>query len=162
MFATIIVLVILILATPSLMGHSPSLASLPVLVIGVSPDQQNLTVYAAASVQAYLYDHITVNLTRYDAANVSVGWTNASESYSYGVEVKAKTNLTYWKVHVWLRDQQDNYFEDNITVRVYLDPNNLYRLTLGFSFPDDKSTTVVTRVPPDDFRVAVPRRGTIG
>ncbi len=161
-FAAIIILVVLILVTPSLMGRAPPLTSLPILVMGVTPDQGNLTVFVAGSVQAYLYDDITVNVTRFNRENVSVGWTNASESYTYGIEVKAKLNLTYWRIHVWLLDQQDNYFEDNVTVRVYVDPNNSYRLTLAFTFPDDNSSMIVTRVPPDDYRVAIPRRGSLG
>ncbi len=161
MFATIIALVILILVTPALMGHPSSLASLPILIIGTTPDETNLTVYIAASVSAYMYDHITVNLTRYNGANVSVGWTNVSESYSYGAEVKVPVNLTYWRVHVWLRDQQNNYFEDNVSLRIFRDSTNAGQLTLVFTFPDDQSTTVLTRVPPSDLRVPIPRRGTL-
>lgn len=161
MFAAIIVLVILILITPGLMGHPPSIVSLPILIVGVTPDQTNLTVYVAGSVQAYLYDRATLNVTRLNAANESVAWTNISEAYTYGLEVKVRLNLTYWHIHVWLRDQQKNYFEYNLTVRAYVDRNNNYHLTLAFTFPDDNSTTVVTRVPPDDFRVAIPRRGSL-
>lgn len=160
MFAAIIALVVLILATPSLMGHPPVLTP-PLLIVGVTPDHANLTLYVTASVQAYLYDDITVNLTRLNPANASVGWTNVSETYTYGLEVKVPLNLTYWRIHVWLRDQQHNYFEDNVSLRVYADPNNGYRVTLAFTFPDDRSTAVVTRVVPDDYRVAIPRRGTL-
>ena len=161
MFAAIIALVILILVTPGFLGHPPSLASLPILIVGVTPTHDNLSVYIAASVQAYLYNRITVNLTRFDAANVSVGWSNVSEPYSYGVDVKVPLNLTYWRVHALLVDQQDNYFEYNVSVRAYTDAHNQDRLTLAFTFPDDKSTTIVTRTPPDDFRVAIPRRGNL-
>ncbi len=129
MFGAIIVLVVLILVTPSLMGR-PTVLTPPVLIVGVTPDKANLTVYVTASVQAYLYDDITVN-------------------------------LTYWHVHVWLRDEQDNYFEDNVTVRVFQDPANQNALTLAFTFPDDKSAATVTRSWTDDFRVAIPRRGTL-
>jgi hypothetical protein len=161
MFAAIIVLVILVLVTPSLMGHPPSLVSLPILIVGVTPDQTNLTAYVAGSVQAYLYDRITLNVTRLNAANQSVAWANATEAYTYGVEVKMRLNLSYWRIHVWLEDQQNNYFEYNVTVRSYVDRNNNYHLTLAFSFPDDNTATVVTRVPPDDFRIAIPRRGSL-
>ncbi len=161
MFGAIIALVVLILVTPGFLGHPPSLASLPILIVGLTPTDDNLTVYVAASVQAYLYDRITINLTRLDSANVSVAWTNVTENYSYGAEVKVALNLTYWRVHVLLVDHQRNYFEYNVSVRVYADPNNAGHLTLAFSFPDDNSTTVVTRTPPDDFRVAIPRRGTL-
>lgn len=160
MFAAIIALVILILATPGFMGR-PSVLTPPLLIVGVSPGQANLTFYVTASVQAYLYDDIALNVTRLDRANASVGWTNVSDVYTYGVELKVPLNLTYWHIHVWLRDEQDNYFEYNLSLRVYADPNNNYRLTLAFTFPDDNSTTVATRVPPDDFRVAIPRRGTL-
>lgn len=160
MFAAVIAFVILILVTPSLLGHPPSLAP-PLLIVGIPPDHANLTVYVAASVQATLYDEITVNLTRLNPANASVGWTNVSERYTYGIEAKTVLNLTYWHVHVWLRDRQDNYFEYNLSVRIYNDPNNSYKLTMAFTFPDDKSTVIVTRVPPDDYRLAIPRRGTL-
>ncbi len=160
MFGTIIVLVVLILATPSLMGHPPVLTP-PVLIVGVTPDQANLTVYVAASVQAYLYDEITVNLTRLDASNVSVGWTNVSDTYAYALEVKVPLNRTYWRVHVWLLDKQDNYFEDNVTLHIFPDPKNDNTLTLTFTFPDEKSAAPATRVWTDDFRLAVPRRGSL-
>lgn len=160
MFGAIIVLVVLILVTPSLMGRPPVLTP-PVLIVGISPDQANLTLYVTASVQAYLYDDITVNLTRLDASNASVGWTNVSETYTYGVEVKVPVNLTYWRIHVWLLDEQDNYFEDNVTLHVYRDLKNDNLLTLTFTFPDDKSAAPSTRSWTDDYRVAVPRRGTL-
>lgn len=168
MFGAIIVLVALILITPSLMGHPPALASLPILVIGVTPPAslapKNLTVYVAASVQAYLYDNITVNLTTLTQGNLTADSANVTEEFTYGVEAKAPFDVArfpYYRVHVWLRDHQDNYFEYNVSVHAYADPNNLYKLTLAFQFPDDSATTVVTRVPPDDLRVAVPRRGTL-
>lgn len=167
MFGAIIVLIALILVTPSLMGHPPALASLPILVIGVTPtalNPANLTVYVAASVQAYLYDRITVNVTTLTPANATAAWTNESEAFTYGIDAKVPFNYNqypYYRVHVWLRDQQDNYFEYNVSVRAYADKNNLYKLTLAFQFPDDSATTLVTRVPPDDLRVAVPRRGTL-
>lgn len=161
MFAAIIILIVLILVTPSLMGHPPSLTSLPILIVGVTSNQANLTVYVAASVQAYLYDEIALNVTRLNAANQSVAWKNVSEAYTYGIGAKVPLNLTYWHIHVWLRDQQRNYFEYNVTVRTYADRNNNFRLTLAFTFPDDKSGTIATRVPPDDYRVAIPRRGTL-
>lgn len=160
MFGAIIVLVVLILITPSLMGH-PTVLTPPVLIVAVTPDRTNLTIYVTASVQAYLYDDITVNLTRLDATNASVAWTNVSQTYTYGVELKVPLNLTYWRVHVWLRDEQDNYFEDNVSVRVFLDASNQNQLTLAFTFPDDKSAATVTRSWMDDFRVAIPRRGTL-
>ena len=160
MFAAIIALVVLILVTPGFMGH-PTPLTPPILIVGVTPGQANLTLYVTASVQAYLYDDITVNLTRLDASNASVGWANLSESYTYGIELKVPLNLTFWHIHVWLRDQQDNYFEDNVTLRTYHDAGNGYRLTLAFTFPDEHSSTVVTRVPPDDYRVPIPRRGTL-
>jgi hypothetical protein len=160
MFGAIIVLVVLILVTPSLMGH-PTVLTPPLLIVGITPDQGNLTVYVTASVQAYLYSDITVNLTRLDASNASVGWTNVSRSYTYGVEVKVPLNLTYWRIHVWLLDKQDNYFEDNVSLRIFSDSRNSYQLTLFFSFPDDKSVATATRIWTDDFRVAIPRRGTL-
>ncbi len=172
MFGAIIVLVALILATPSLMGHPPALASLPILVIGVTPASanpaENLTVYVAASVQAYLYREIAVNVTRLNDTNATVAWTNLSQPYTYGMEAKAPLNLSRcaptvcegYRIHVWLLDQQDNYFEYNVSGRVYYDQTT-FKLTLAFQFPDDSPTTVVTRVPPDDLRVAIPRRGTL-
>ena len=160
MFLAIIVLVVLILATPSLMGHPPSLTP-PILIVAVPPDQSSLIVYVTGAVQAYLYDNITVNLTRLNAANVSVENMSQSETFTYGVEIRAPLNLTYWRVHIWLVDQQDNYFEYNVSIRAYVDRNNNDHLTLAFSFPDDNRSSVVTRVPPDDFLVTIPRRGTI-
>jgi hypothetical protein len=159
MFLAIIVLVVLILVTPSLMGHPPSLAP-PIMIIAVTPDKSTLIVDVTAAVQAQLYDSITINLTRLNAANVSVENLSSSQTFTYGVEMRAHLNLTYWRVHVWLEDEQTNYFEYNVTIRAYLDRNN-NRLTLAFSFPDDNSSTVVTRVPPDDYRVTIPQRGTV-
>ena len=160
MFAAIIVLVALILVTPRLMGHPSPLAP-PLLIVGVTPDQANLTIYIAASIQANLYDDITLNVTRLNAANQSVAWTNVSEAFSYGIEMKVPLNLTYWRIHVWLLDQQDNYFEYNVSLRTFLDRSNSFQLTMAFTSPDDNSTTVATAVPPDDFRVPIPRRGTL-
>lgn len=160
MFGAIIVLVVLILITPSLMGHPPVLTP-PILIVGVTPDRTNLTFYVTASVQAVLYDDITVNLTRLNEANASVGWKNVSDTYTYGVEVKVPMNLTYWRIHVWLKDEQHNYFEDNVSLRVYSDPKNNNELTLTFTFPDDPSSPVVTRVWTDGYRVPIPRRGTL-
>ncbi len=162
MFATIIVLVALILVTPSLLGRpQPTLSSLPILIVAVTPDHTNLSVYVAGSVQAYMYDDITLNLTELNLANVSVAWTNRSEPYAYGLGMKVPLNLTYWHIHVWLLDQQGSYFEYNVSVHIFLDPANGNRLTLAFTFPDDNTSTVATRVPPDDFRIAIPRRGTM-
>lgn len=160
MFGAIIALVVLILVTPSLMGR-PAVLTPPILIVGVPPTQTNLTLYVSASVQATLYDVITLNLTRLNAANESVGWNNVTETYTYGIELKVPFNQTYWRIHVWLEDEQHNYFEDNVTLRTYADPNNGYKLTFAFTFVDDKPPTVVTRVAPDDYRIPIPLRGTL-
>lgn len=159
MFGTIIVLVVLILVTPTLLGHPSELSSAPVLLVAMTHDQSMLVVGVTGAVQAYLYDNITLNVSRVDpnGTNTSLGRFAQNDTYTAELYVPAPANATLLWIHVRLVDQQHTYFEYNVTM--YLDTTVAGRLTMVFNFPDVPGTATQRVVPPDDFRWAVPRRG---
>ncbi len=166
MFATIMVLVALVLITPGFLGHPTELGSLPILIVALAHDRTSLLVDVTSFSQPYLYGNITLDVGYETLANVTVPYANQtlSDSYSDSLYVPTRVNNTYdlylnsLDVHTKLVDRQGNYFEINVTVRLSLDANS--KPVMTFHFPDDKgSTTTVTVTSPDDFRWPVPRKG---
>lgn len=155
MFAIIIVLVALILITPNLLGHPSELASLPILIVAMSPDQREIIVDVTSAVQAYLYGNVSVEVRSLAANNTTVA--EYAHNDSFGESVYVPANATPLYVHVRLVDRQLNFFEDNVTVTLGTDPTG--KVTMTFAFPTDPGTTAISRTPPDDFRWVVPRRG---
>ena len=161
MFGTIIVLVGLILITPSYLPHPSALTSLPILIVAMTSNEKSVIVDVTGALQAYLYDNITLNVTGLDVANGTPSSWNVGMNDTYNAEVYIPANLTSWRIHVWLTDHQGNYFEYNVTLRLFLDPSNGDRLTMSFTFPDDPGTAEQFITPPSDFRWPVPRRGVL-
>ncbi len=159
MFGTIIVLVGLILITPNLMGRPSELTSIPVLIVAMTHDQGTFIVDVTGAVQAYLYQNVTLNVSRENpnGTNTSLGSFARNDTYNAALYVPANTTPLW--IHVRLVDQQGNYFEYNLSVSTFNDPNNGYKLTVVFNFPDDPGTASRTYVPPLEFRWPVPRRG---
>lgn len=161
MFGTILVLVVVILVTPSLLGRPSELTSVPVLIVAMTHDQSTLIVDVTGAVQAYLYENITLTVAHMgpSGANETRGAYVRNESYNAAIYVPA--NATPLWIHTRLVDQQGNYFEYNVTVGRFNDTANANQLTLVFTFPDDTGTAARYVVPPADFRWAVPRRGMV-
>lgn len=162
MFATIIVLVALILVTPNLLGHPSELASLPVLIVAMTPDRNTIIVDVTAAVQAYLYDNLSLQVNRVNSDNTTgpllAGFAR-DDAYNAALYIPA--NLTPIRIHTRLIDQQRNYFEYNVTMWTISDPSNNGKLTMVFNFPDDRGAPATKVVPPGDFRKAIPRKGMI-
>ncbi len=160
MFATIIVLVVLILVTPTLLGRQTELTSVPGLLVALTPDRSTLIIDVTGAVQAYLYDNVTLNVSRLNpnGTSTSLAAYARDSAYNAALFVAAPTNETHLWIHARLVDAQKNYFEYNVTMYLFNDPNNGGKLTMVFNFPDDGAATQKI-VPPLDFRWAVPRRG---
>lgn len=159
MFAIIIVLVALILITPSLLGHPSELGTLPILIVAMSPDQREIIVDVTSAVQAYLYQNVSIEVRSYGTSNnTTVG--SFARNYSFGEVLYVPANATPLYIHVRLVDRQLNYFEGNVTMSLTADPNG--NPVMVFGFPTTPNAGTITRMPPgEDFRWAVPRRGMI-
>jgi len=154
MLVTIPGLLALILVTPSLLGRQPELASLPILVIGMTQDKATFVLDVSGAIQAYLYANITLAVTGIaDPSFSDTGW----ELDTYNVHLRVAAAEAPFLVWAYLEDQQGNYFEYNVTVRFGLDEED--RPAMFFTFPDEPTLDEQRRIPPDDFRVAVPLRG---
>ena len=164
MVISILVLVVLILITPSLLGRSPSeLASVPLLIIGMSKNESWFIVNIEAAFQAYRYDlvRMTVNGT-----GAPVNWTH-EEAEVFGFHRWLPGNATF-SVHVYLVDQgsgglRKNYFEFNVTAHRDRDVNNRSVMVITFPFEKDFRGTEVRKYPDqhEEFRQGIPRRGTV-
>ncbi len=156
MVLTILGLLGLVLVTPSLMGRPPELASLPLLIVGVTEDVSTFILDVSAAVQAYMYANMTLEVEGLDNVTyVAV----VNEADTYDVHLRIPTAVTsHFHVHAVLFDRQDNYFEYNLTVR--LGDLEDRGIPMIFSFPDEQDAPEVVRFPPDDFRWLIPRRGT--
>lgn len=163
MFGTIIILVVLILVTPNLLGHPSELSSVPVLLVAMTPDRSMLIVDVTGAVQAYLYDNVTMNVSRWNpnGTGTSLASYARNDTYNAALYLPAPANSTLLWIHVRLVDQQRNYFEYNVTMYTFNDTENGDRLTMVFNFPDVPTTTTQRVVPPSDFRWAVPHRGLV-
>ena len=162
MVLSILALVVLILITPGLLGRpSPELASLPLLIIGMSRDNATFIVDVGAAVQAYRYDVINLTIVAWQPWNSSRVWLNQTvqRNDTYGLGTSVPSNATF-AIDAYFVDQQGNYFEYNVTARTRKDPDS--RVAMVFTFPEpDNLTTEIKRYPPDDFRWLIPRRGTL-
>jgi len=159
MFGTIIVLVSLILVTPSLLGRPSELTSIPVLIVAMTHDQSSIIVDVTAAVQAYLYDNVTLEVKHMNPDFSNVTLVQYSENDTYNVQAKVPASQAPLWIHATLVDLQGNYFEYNVTVRTFNDANNGYKLTMVFNFPDDPREATRYTVQPSDFRWPIPRRG---
>ena len=161
MVLSIFALIVLILVTPGLLGRpSPELASLPLLIIGMSRDNTTFIVDVGAAVQAYRYAVIRLAIVASQPWNSSRIWVNQSvlRNDTYGYQLWVPSNATF-TIDAYFIDQQGNYFEYNVTAQVEREPGN--RVAMVFTFPEpDNMTTEIRRYPPDDFRWLIPRRGT--
>ena len=158
MVLSALALIVLILATPSLLGRpSPELASLPLLIIGMNRNETMFIVNLYGAVQAYRYDQVRLSMNGTDP---SVNGT-IYENETFGLHTWVPANVTRFTVDAYLIDQQGNYFEYNVTTHTEKDTNN--RTVMVFTFPDEKNNPgmQITRTPPEDFRWLIPWRGTL-
>lgn len=156
MVLSVLALAALIFVTPDLLGRpSPELASLPLLIIGLSKNESTLIVNVGAAVQAYRYELIRVGINGTDPGVNATYEEN--DTYEWHTRVPADVMFT---VHTYLVDQEDNYFEYNVTARLETDAAN--RTVMIFTFPYERDMTPeIRRYPPEDFRWLIPRRGTL-
>lgn len=155
--ASILVLVVLIVITPVLLGRPPSeLASVPLLIIGMSEDKSDFIVNLGAAVNAYQYD--LIRLTIFNSSDPSVNGT-FSETEAYSLYRWVPGNVTF-SVNAYFVDRRGNYFEYNVTTRAADEDN---RTVMVITFPDERDNvgTEIRQVPPDDYRKAIPRRGSL-
>jgi hypothetical protein len=158
MVISILVLVVLILVTPSLLGRSPSeLGSVPLLIVGMSQNKSWFVVNIGAAFQAYRYDvmRMTINGT-----GPSVNWSHSeTEVYSFHRWVNGNASFS---VHVYLVDHGKNYFEFNVSARRVRDTNNQTVMVITFPFEKDYRGIEIRKYPPaEDFRQGIPRRGSV-
>lgn len=157
MVLAIFALVILILLTPSLLGRpSPDLASIPLLIVGMSRNETTLIVNLGYAFQAYRYEVVRLTM---NGSSPSLN-VNYSESDTYGFHRWVPSNRSF-NLNAYFVDQQKNYFEYNVTVRVEKDTNNRTVMVFTFPYEKDNLTTEIRRYPPDDFRWGIARRGTV-
>lgn len=156
MFATIIVLVVLILVTPNLLGHPTELGSLPILIVALTPDASRVIVDVNGA-QAYLYESLNLTVRSLPANNTTIAWSQDNDTYA--AQLKVPANATPLYVHTRLLDRGGNLFELNVTLNLTEDAN--HKPVMVFAFPTDRDTGEVTVTPPVDFRWPVPRRGMI-
>ncbi len=161
MFGTIIVLVVFILITPTLLGRPSELTSVPVLIVAMTHNETSFIVDVTGAVQAYLYKNISLTVSTMGPGHANVTRGDFARTDAYNAAVYVPANATPLFIHTRLVDQQDNYFEYNLTVSRFNDTANAGQLTLVFAFPDDVGTTARYVVPSADFRWAVPRRGMV-
>jgi hypothetical protein len=156
MVVSILVLVVLIVVTPFLLGRPPSeLASVPLLIIGMSRDESVFLVNLGAAVNAYQYDEIRLTI---NGTDLSVNGT-FSETEAYGLYRRVPGDVTF-SVNAYFVDRQKNYFEYNVTARTEKDEDN--RTLMVFTLPDQPDDGAeVRQFATDDFRRVVPRRGTL-
>lgn len=157
MFATIIVLVVMILITPSLQGHPTELGSLPILILAYAPKTSTVIASVNGAAQAYLYESINLTVRSLPGNNTTIAWYEANDSYV--AQLKVPANATPLYVHTRLKDRGGNLFELNVTMNLTVDAS--LKPIMVFTFPTDRDTADVTVTPPSDFRWPVPRRGMI-
>ena len=156
MVASILVLAALIAVTPNLLGRpAPEIASLPLLIIGMSRNESSFIVNLGAAFQAYRYDFIRLST---NGTSPSANVTQA-ENDTYGFHVWIPANGTF-TAHAYFVDQQRNYFEYNVTV--HTEKNLQGGTVMVFTFPLEKDNPPAERrTPPEDYRRFIPLRGTV-
>lgn len=166
MISTVLVLAALILVTPDLLGHPSPLASLPVLIVAMTPDKSALVIDVTGGVSPYLYRSVLLNVTREGGGNASGSSNVTGGNWTYSASLRIPANRTsglpdngtMLLIHVRLVDQDNNLFEDNVTVTTSMVSNG--EIQMVFAFPDDLSAGTIVKTTPDDFLRAIPRRGT--
>jgi hypothetical protein len=162
MFATIIVLVGGILITPSLVGHTSELTSLPEILIAICPhDQSEFVIDVTAAVEAYLFANVTIQVNHMNPDGANMSLASYARNDTYGGELYVPVDDAPLWIHTRLVDIQGNYFEYNLTLQTFYNPNNGGRLTMVINFPDEHGAATKYLVPPNDLRWPIPRRGTI-
>jgi hypothetical protein len=168
MFSTVVVLAALILVTPDLQGHPTPLASIPVLIVAMTPDKAALVIDVTAGVSPYLYRSVRLTVTPdgggngTGASNVTGGnWTyNAFLRIAANGTSRLPANGSLLLIHVRLVDQDGNLFEDNVTIKTSNVSNG--QIQMLFAFPDDQNAGTIVKTTPDNFLRAIPRRGNLG
>jgi hypothetical protein len=160
MVLSVLGLVALILVTPTLMGRPPpGLDSVPLLVIGMPQNESWFIVNVGAPIQPYRYELIRLSI--YGAGPGVNRTLSETETYTLHTlvptQVPTDGNVT---VHAYLIDQHANYFEYNVTVFAEKAVDGRTEMVISFPYEKDNPNTY-TRIPPDqDFRWALPWRGT--
>ena len=157
MVLTIPALLVVVLATPGLIGRPQELGSIPLLVIGLSQDEREIVIDVSGAIQAYMYEAMKLDVLSEPEPVVNLSIAE-NDTYDIHARIPANGSLTY-SVHTWLLDRQDNYFEYNLTMAMTRDAND--NPVMIFGLIDEDSPRTVRVVPPDDFRWAVPRRGEV-
>ena len=153
----ILVLLAMILITPTLIGRSPELGSLPLLIVGLTQDRSTFVVDVGGVVGRYMYANVTLEVRGILNASYEA---EAMENDTYGVHIRVPVNATAsFSVHTYLVDRQKNYFEYNVTVDLGRDDQD--RSVLIFTLPDETAPRQERRTPPEDFRWPVPLRGAL-
>ena len=163
MVLSVFSLVGLILWTPSLLGRpAPELASLPLLIIGMSLNQSTFIVNIGSAFSPYRYEviRISINGTQpWGSGNAS--WNGTwSWNDTYGDHAWVPANATF-SIRPYLVDQQHNYFEYNVSVRTEKDVNGKTVMVFTFPHEPDNEKTILYRTASEDLRWAIPRRGTL-
>lgn len=159
MVVSILALVALILATPSLLGRTtPELASLPLLTIGMSKNESFFLVNVGGAVQAYRYEMIRLS---FNGTHPSLNRTMLVNDTYYHYALIPRNSSVIFTVDAYLVDQQGNYFEYNVTARTEQDATNRIVMVFTFPYETDNVGTVIRRTPPEDLRQPIPRRGTL-
>jgi hypothetical protein len=158
MVLSTLVLVALILVTPQILGQpTPELASLPLLIIGMTKNESAFIVSIGSAFQAYRYELIRADVNGTDLA---MNWTD-SVTEEYGLSMRVPGNSSF-SLHVYIVDQERerNYFEYNVSVATEKDVDN--RTVMVFMFPYEEPMISPIRVAvPFDFRQPIPWRGTL-
>ena len=104
MALTVIVLVILIIITPSLIGKEPGVSSIPKVIVDYADNETIVHVTSA------LGDHRFTNISIY-AENASVGWSNESaqsEAYSLTMRFPGSVVSGFF-LNVTVYDDENGY-----------------------------------------------------
>jgi len=152
----ILVLLAMILITPTLIGRSPELGSLPLLIVGLTQDQSTFVIHVGAAVGSYMYANVTLEVRGIQNASYEA---EAMENDTYDVHIRVPVNVTRsFSIHTYLVDRQENYFEYNVTVNLFLEQG---RLVLVVTLQDEKDPRVERRTLPEEFWWPVPLRGAL-
>src|SRR5438046_10473367 len=146
MVLSLLALLLLIPITPILLGRtSTELASVPLLIIGMSRNESAFIVNLGAVVQAYQYDIVRMTL---NGSDPSVNRTPHEEHDSFGFHVWVAGNVSF-SVHVYLVDHVDrvdqrrNYFEYTVTVHRETDSQSRTVMIFYIPLENEEKDTVV-------------------
>ncbi|TLZ71917.1 MAG: hypothetical protein E6K10_03725 [Methanobacteriota archaeon] len=148
MVAVILALVLLIVATPSLVGRPTVLSAIPALIVGLTASDLVIDVHGA--VDHYMYRSIALEIRGEDvvAFRVSVLRTD-----SYDLQVNFSRNATVaFDLYVVIVDRQGTTFALNATVFHARDDGGDF-----VSMTDRDTLRSVLARPPGDVRALIPR-----